>query len=287
MKKFAIFVIGVILGGLLVWLWISQTTAPVDQVVPEKEVTEEEEVEEEAAEDMIRVTKPQPNDEVGGTLEVAGEAHGYWFFEADFPVTVTDKNGNELVSGFAVAEGDWMTEDFVPFKGSLDISEITVEEGFVVFERDNPSDLRENDMSVSVPVRFSADEEGEMMSVKVFFGKMDQASDAPCDKVYEVSRQVPKTSAIARTALEELLKGPSGGESGYITFLNDGIKIQKLNVEEGIAYADFDEALERNVGGSCRIAGIYAQIEETLTQFSSVNEVLISIDGRTEDILQP
>jgi hypothetical protein len=35
------------------------------------------------------------------------------------------------------------------------------------------------------------------------------------------------------------------------------------------------------------VAAISAQIRETLKQFSTVKGVIISIDGRTEDILQP
>jgi len=35
------------------------------------------------------------------------------------------------------------------------------------------------------------------------------------------------------------------------------------------------------------VAAIRAQIRETLKQFPTVDEVIISIDGRTEDILQP
>lgn len=50
---------------------------------------------------------------------------------------------------------------------------------------------------------------------------------------------------------------------------------------------DFDERLEFQVGGSCRVAAISAQIRETLKQFPQVKEVIISINGRTEDILQP
>jgi len=45
--------------------------------------------------------------------------------------------------------------------------------------------------------------------------------------------------------------------------------------------------LQYQVGGSCRVSAIRAQIIETLKQFSTVKNVVISINGRTEDILQP
>jgi spore germination protein GerM len=110
-----------------------------------------------------------------------------------------------------------------------------------------------------------------------------------CNKVFPVEREIIKTEAPARAALEELLKGATDKEKseGFFTNINPGIKIQKLTIQEGTAKVDFDEQLEFRVGGSCRVAAIRAQITQTLKQFPSVQNVIISIDGRTEDILQP
>ncbi|MCX6760220.1 MAG: GerMN domain-containing protein, partial [Candidatus Nealsonbacteria bacterium] len=69
--------------------------------------------------------------------------------------------------------------------------------------------------------------------------------------------------------------------------INTGVKIQKLTIENGIAKVDFDEQLENGVGGSCKVSAIRAQITQTLKQLSTVMSVIISINGRTEDILQP
>jgi spore germination protein GerM len=54
-----------------------------------------------------------------------------------------------------------------------------------------------------------------------------------------------------------------------------------------VAKVDFDERLGFQVGGSCRVSAIRAQITETLMQFSTVKSVVVSINGRTEDVLQP
>jgi len=110
-----------------------------------------------------------------------------------------------------------------------------------------------------------------------------------CNKVFPVEREVPKTQAVAGAALEELLKGSTDAEKeqGFFTSINPDVKIQKLSIENGIAKVEFDEQLEFQVGGSCRVAAIRAQITETLKQFPTVKSVIISIDGRTEDILQP
>lgn len=126
--------------------------------------------------------------------------------------------------------------------------------------------------------------------VKAFFSntKFDPGL-MDCSKVYPITRDVPKTQAVARAALEELLKGPTEEEKsqGYLTSINKGAKIQSLRIDNGIAYADFDKQLEFQVGGSCRVQAIASQIRQTLLQFPTVREVIISIDGRTADILQP
>ena len=129
----------------------------------------------------------------------------------------------------------------------------------------------------------------ETMKVKVFFNNSNLDPEFSCNKVFPVEREIEKTVAIARAALEELLKGPrdSEKEQGFFTSINQGVTIQKLTVEDGTARVDFNEQLEFQVGGSCWVSAIRAEITETLKQFPTVNSVIISINDRTEDILQP
>ena len=145
----------------------------------------------------------------------------------------------------------------------------------------------------------------ETIKIKAYFNNDGMDPEFSCNKVFPVEREVPKTQVpkspqatgipvedlgtVAGAALEELLKGPTDAEKeqGFFTSINPDVKIQKLSIEDEIAKVDFDEQLEFQVGGSCRVAAIRAQITETLKQFPTVKDVIISIDGRTEDILQP
>jgi len=104
--------------------------------------------------DIINITSPRPNEIVGSPLVITGSARGMWFFEASFPVRLLDENGDELASGIATAEGEWMTEDFVPFTAELEFLLSGNGKGTLILERDNPSGLPENDDSLIVPVRF-------------------------------------------------------------------------------------------------------------------------------------
>lgn len=131
--------------------------------------------------------------------------------------------------------------------------------------------------------------EPDTMVLKVFFGNSVLDPEVSCDKVFAVDREVPRTVAPARVALEKLLEGPTQTEKdeGFSSSINSGVQIKNLTILDGTATVDFDSKLEESVGGSCRVTAIRAEITETLKQFPTVDEVVISVDGRTEDILQP
>lgn len=109
--------------------------------------------------DLIRVSLPFPEAVVGKKFSVIGEARGFWFFEASFPVVVVDQNGATLAAGTAKAEPDpktgelnWMTENFVPFRADLKIPESYIGPATLILKKDNPSGLPENDAFISIPI---------------------------------------------------------------------------------------------------------------------------------------
>ncbi len=103
----------------------------------------------------ILVANPKPNDQINSPLLIKGEARGTWFFEASFPVVLTDWDGKIIARGIAQAEGDWMTTGFVPFTATLDFTKPSYgKNGFLILKKDNPSGLPQNDASAEIPVRF-------------------------------------------------------------------------------------------------------------------------------------
>ncbi|MFA5355383.1 MAG: GerMN domain-containing protein [Candidatus Paceibacterota bacterium] len=244
-------------------------------------------VEEVSKSELIVVDSPEPNTAVVSPIEITGKARGNWYFEASFPIKIEDSNGNILGNAIASAQDDWMTTEFVPFKATLYFEDSPTSAGKIVFMKDNPSGLPEYDNKLELPVVFGTP--AEKMTVKAYFNNNELDPEITCVEVFPVEREVPKTQAAARAALEELLKGvtPAEQEDGYGTSINSGVAIQSLTIENGVARADFSEALGFQIGGSCRVAAIRSQITQTLKQFPTVNQVIISIDGRTEDILQP
>ncbi|MEK7493945.1 MAG: Gmad2 immunoglobulin-like domain-containing protein, partial [Patescibacteria group bacterium] len=103
---------------------------------------------------LIRVATPGPMEKIASPLTVKGEARGYWFFEASFPVRLRDGNGKEIAVGIAQAEKEWMTEEFVPFSATLTFTKPSTEKGTLVFQKDNPSGLPEHDDELRIPIIF-------------------------------------------------------------------------------------------------------------------------------------
>lgn len=106
------------------------------------------------ASDAIRVSAPVADAVLSSPFVITGEARGTWYFEATFPVTLLDADGKPVISTFAQAQGEWMTEQYVPFRTELTFTAPATATGTLVLEKANPSGLPEHAGEVRVPVRF-------------------------------------------------------------------------------------------------------------------------------------
>lgn len=138
----------------------------------------------------------------------------------------------------------------------------------------------------------------EYKTVQIFLSSRAEDPDTLyCDRTYPVSREVSRLSDNRKSylgeyvylALAELLKGPTESEkkNGYLSSINEGTKVQQIIIEGGVARVDFNQKLNEGIAGSCRVQAIRSQITETLKQFSEIEDVVISVDGESKQILQP
>jgi hypothetical protein len=106
--------------------------------------------------DLIRAHSPRPNQVIASPLTISGEARGYWFFEASFPIRLLDANGIEipLTPGYIMTAAEWMTNDFVPFEAPVEFEAPATKTGTLLLQKDNPSGLPEHDDMLEIPVRF-------------------------------------------------------------------------------------------------------------------------------------
>jgi hypothetical protein len=148
----SLIVIAVIAAGA----WYVWSPAP-DENIPETETETETNADRQvlwhnATTNDIRIDQPLPNVRVSRSFALIGTARGGWFFEASFPIEVQDANGNQLFESFVQAEGEWMTENFVPFSTTITVPGNYTGPARLILHRDNASGLPEHDKNVSIPI---------------------------------------------------------------------------------------------------------------------------------------
>lgn len=129
----------------------------------------------------------------------------------------------------------------------------------------------------------------EVVEVSVFFPmRSDGTERTNCAEVFPVMREVPATRRAARDALLELLVGPTGPEekSGFYSAINPGMELNGISIQHGVAFVDFGQEFEDGVDDFCRAETIRSQIEKTLFQFSTVDELQLYVGGKTGNVFQ-
>lgn len=218
-----------------------------------------------------------------------GEARGTWFFEGDFPVRIVDGGGAEVAVAPVRAKGNWMTEDFVFFHGQIAYTYLgDYPEGYLIFEKDNPSDISELDDDLRVPVTLEVSSTDKDATIELSVYLLPPgAGGGNCDLVEPVTRTVPYTQSVGQASLKALFKGPTVAEkaAGFTTALDETQRLDSLNIKDGVAYANIYGLPS---GGACYVGAARAQIEQTLLQFPTIESVVLADEnGDSEEILQP
>lgn len=234
-------------------------------------------------ESNIVVNQPLNNAVISSPLKITGRvnsAKGVVFFK------LKDFFGNEIAKGSAMSTS--IGSGFNQYEGILEYKTPIGENGSldVYIESSNENDFNN---FITLPVIFS---NFDNLFADVYFSNKKINPNLPdCSVVHPIRRKLePKSGGLPLLAMAELLKGLSNEEidQGFITSIPEkDVKVQKLEVKDGIAYIDFNEALQKDVAGSCKVIAIRSQIIQTLKSLPNIKEVVISIDGQTKDILQP
>lgn len=261
---------------------------PVMESVPRqcragwKTFTESIPEEEEESEASIRVSSPKSGDIASFPLGLEGEART---FEGTVRYRLRDADGSILADGFTTAEVEEAGE-FSPFSADITYSQPSGEQGTLDVFEESAMDGEVSSL-VAIPLHFS---DRKIDTFKVFFSNSTEDSEAlHCEVVYPTQRHVPHAEGLPQLAAEELLAGPTELEeiAGFRTNINPGVELIDFQIEDGVARANFSAEMQRELGGSCRVLAIRSQIKETLKQFPEIREVVIAVEGETEEVLQP
>lgn len=101
-------------------------------------------------------------------------------------------------------------------------------------------------------------------------------------------RVVPKTTGVARAAMEALLDSDKIRDTypQIATAIPSGTKLLGISVKNGVATVDLSRDFESG-GGSASAFNRLGQVVYTLTQFSTVRSVLFQVEGETVTTFGP
>lgn len=154
MKKRYFVLILIIFFGFIFWALLRGVDAPTaPRPTPDATLTPEAPAAQK--DDLIVVDTPRAGSQVASPLIVKGRARGNWYFEGSFPITLTDWDGKIIAEGYATAQGEWMTTEYVPFTASIKYElppETPYRRGFLILHKDNPSDDPALDNSLELQV---------------------------------------------------------------------------------------------------------------------------------------
>jgi len=237
----------------------------------------------------IVVGFPESNQIIGRHLVIKGKAR---VFENQFNWAVKNEISNEVIkSGTAYANAEDMglyglyeigidLDDATPDKIVVDIFDYSAKDGAV-------QDL------VSIPLVF---DKNIRDFYEVYFSNNNLDPNSLCLKVFPIIKPaiidlpVPGGEDGLRRNIEALLVGPSDAdkERGYFTNIPDNVRLNKIEIKDNYVKLDFSKEMENNVAGSCRVTAIRAQIVRTALAFDrNIRSVIISVNGKTEEALQP
>ncbi len=225
----------------------------------------------------ITITSPVENQSVDPVITVTGKAR---VFENQFTVQARDANGTIVASVHAMTDaqdsgqfGNYSIRLPIPLGATMNLK---IE---ALAESAKGDGSFEGYASVDVRLKSTS-----TRTVYVAYVTSDD-----CSTTTLFPRDIYQTTSPGFMSVVELLKGPTSAEKkkGAQDVIPDNVTVKSVTLKGQTVYADFDENLDAGVAGSCRVGAIRSEITNTLKQFPGFNSVVVSINGRTDDILQP
>ena len=136
------------------------------------------------------------------------------------------------------------------------------------------------------PTPEPTDEGGRQRRARLYFVTVD---DGGAISLHGLLRTIDYENAPLTATLTELLSGPASAElhQGYISLIPPGVELRRVAVHDSVATIDFSEQFRFNRLGQEGLLAQLQQIVFSATEFSTVSEVQILIDGEKVDYLGP
>lgn len=230
----------------------------------------------------ITISNPLDNQTIISPIEISGRAR---VFEGLVLFRVRDSQNN-IIANSSIETGIGAPE-WGAYSISLNYPQPPTPSGFIEVYTQSAKDGSDQDL-ISLPVQF-ADYKNPV--VNIYFSNINKDPELlNCDVVYPVTRKIPFSDNILGRVLGVLFDGLTEAEveQGFVNNLpEEGVQLISMSLATTTLTLDFNKGLGERVSGTCRTTAIRAQLTQTMSQFEIIDEIIISIEGETEDILQP
>ncbi len=294
-KKIVIALVAVVFILAVAFIYLGNDVDPVNEIDPVDENIEDQE----GQEQDIDPDQDEDDVDVNQDEEAAEALAEEWIRENS--TTFTERGGENLEHGETDRLGDGTLEVIYHFESSFagygpvdddemaaqvitpHVAVVIVDNGEIVsVVIDNTYDELNQEM---VEEDDDEDVPGPYSDINLYFVQVNDGQE----EIVAVNREeVLAINGLERSALNALLEGVTTEESeeGYSSAIPEGGSILYFEIDNGVAVVDFTYHIEP-AGGSAQVIAVREQIERTLQQFESIEEVEITIEGESEEILQP
>lgn len=107
-------------------------------------------------------------------------------------------------------------------------------------------------------------------------------ADSDGKQLKKEMRQIVKSEGLAKSTIDELVNGPK--DDKLVSVIPDGTSLLSIDIKEGLCTADFSSELLQKGSSTEEQLKVYS-IVNTLTQFNSVNQVQLLVNGQVMETL--
>lgn len=263
--EFTLWFFGIIIVvAIVLYIWQAIFGSPISRA-PEETINQEK---------NILVDAPKPEEEIGLPFTISGEAR---VFENNVNVVLKDRTGTVLLEDIILADAPEVGE-FGKLEKNFSYLEPQTNSGTLeVFSlsAENGTRINEN----VIPVKFK---KVQSKIIKIFLKKLSEGQFENCEDVVSVERRIVDDVNALKRAIEELVRGPTiiDIQNNLATNISTEAKLLGVVIQDGIARADFDSNFLSLVENTCSKKILREQLEQTLRQFSGIEEVIISVEGK-------
>ena len=153
-------------------------------------------------------------------------------------------------------------------------------------EEEAPPAVEEEEPGIPQVEESSEEEAQNLRNARLYFIDVDETGSI---RLQGVIRPVYYTDAPLTETIQALLRGllPSELNQELITLIPEDTRLLSATVRDGTAFLNFNEDFKFNTLGSEGLRAQIRQIVYTATEFSSVKNVQILIEGKKQDYLGP